>query len=242
MAVTTASLAADTTDTDYERARWDPIHFKPAIDNATNEQCLECHEEVLKRTVRQYSPAGLKTTKTLAWYQTLTSYEGDQETFHRRHLVTPMAKELMDMQCNTCHQGHDPREEAQNPPDHNNQDFTLRKAVNPTICLMCHGADPYKPMGLPGPWRESRELFLNDCMLCHFAVRTNRHQVNYLKADAIEMAGKKDSDTCHGCHGGRQWYRTSYPYPRHAWKGMGDSTPDWAKDRPTESEPRFRIK
>ena len=33
----------------------------------------------------------------------------------------------------------------------------------------------------------------------------------------------------------------SYPYPRHAWPGMPPEVPDWAKDRPTESEARFRL-
>jgi hypothetical protein len=46
---------------------------------------------------------------------------------------------------------------------------------------------------------------------------------------------------CYGCHGGRQWYRISFPYPRHSWAGMPEETPDWAKNRPTESEARFRI-
>jgi hypothetical protein len=69
-----------------------------------------------------------------------------------------------------------------------------------------------------------------------------RHQVNFLKADAIEEAAKNDSDVCYGCHGGRQWYRIPFPYPRHAWSGMAKDVPDWAKDRPTESEPRFQIK
>ena len=107
---------------------------------------------------------------------------------------------------------------------------------------MCHGANPYKMMGLPTPWAESGKLFQNNCLLCHQAIRTNRHQVNFLKPDAIEKEGIKNSDTCYGCHGGRQWYRIPYPYPRHAWKEMGKETPDWAKDRPTESEPRFQIK
>ncbi|MCW8963376.1 MAG: hypothetical protein OQL16_06220 [Gammaproteobacteria bacterium] len=148
----------------------------------------------------------------------------------------------MNMQCTTCHQGSDPREEAAIPPDINNSRFTLRKQVNPEICLMCHGDSPYQLMGLPSPWEESREMFQNNCLLCHVATRTTRHQVNYLNAEAIEEAGKKDSDVCFGCHGGRQWYRISYPYPRHAWKGMGEVIPDWAKNRPTESEPRFRLK
>jgi hypothetical protein len=97
-------------------------------------------------------------------------------------------------------------------------------------------------MGLPGPWEENRESLGNSCTsACHVAIRTNRHQVNYLKPDEIEKAGQENNDTCYGCHGGRQWYRISYPYPRHAWSGMPDATPDWAKDRPTESDPRFRL-
>lgn len=235
-------FAAGSMNGDYERARWHPIHFKPAIDDATDEQCLSCHQEILDRKVLEQSPNGVMSSKSLAWYQTLTTYVGEQETFHRRHLVTPLAMQVMSMKCNTCHQGNDLREEAPNPPDHSRTDFTLRKAVNPEICLMCHGANPYKMMGLPSPWSESRSIFQNNCLLCHASIRTTRHQVNYLKADAIEEAAKKDSDVCYGCHGGRQWYRIPYPYPRHAWKGMEKKIPEWAKDRPTESEPRFRIK
>jgi hypothetical protein len=65
--------------------------------------------------------------------------------------------------------------------------------------------------------------------------------VNYLRADAIEAAGKQSSDVCYGCHGGRSWYRSSYPYPRHEWPGMDKEVPDWARDRPTSSEPRFLL-
>ncbi|MCU7845961.1 MAG: hypothetical protein KZQ93_19175 [Candidatus Thiodiazotropha sp. (ex Monitilora ramsayi)] len=227
---------------DYDRSRWHPIHHKPVIDNVIDDQCLSCHQEILERNVLDRSPAGVKSSEVLAWYQTLTTYEGEQDTFHRRHLVTPLAKELMDLRCNTCHQGNDLREEAPVPPDHSNRDMTLRKSVNPDVCLMCHGANPYKLMGLPKPWAESRDMFQGNCLLCHAHIRTTRHQVNFLKADAIEEAAKIDPDVCYGCHGGRQWYRIGYPYPRHAWKGMSNVVPDWAKGRPTESEPRFQIK
>lgn len=226
---------------DYERARWHPSHFKPAIDSATDEQCLSCHQEILDRQVRDQSPAGVKASEALAWYQTLHTYEGPQMTFHQRHLTGPLATQLMDMKCNTCHQGENPREEAPIPPDQANHDFTLRKQVNPETCLMCHGAHPYEVMGLPGPWPESRDNFQNNCLLCHAGIRTNRHQVNFLKADAIEEAAKKDGDVCYGCHGGRQWYRIAFPYPRHAWDGMAEEIPDWAVGRPTESEARFQI-
>jgi hypothetical protein len=96
-------------------------------------------------------------------------------------------------------------------------------------------------MGVPGPWLEAGLAFQNNCMLCHATFRTNRHNVNYLKADAIEALAKEKEDVCFGCHGGRPWYRISYPYPRHAWPTMATVVPDWAKDRPTESEPRFLV-
>lgn len=55
----------------------------------------------------------------------------------------------------------------------------------------------------------------------------------------IEAAGQKDSSVCHGCHGGRAWYRLSYPYPRHPWPDMPEKTPEWAKDRPSASDACF---
>lgn len=237
----TLSAAEPSTTTDYQRARWDPIHFSPAIDSASNEQCLQCHQEVIKRNVLNKSPAGVLTDSSLAWYQTLSTYEGAQQTFHQRHLTSALATQLMDMKCTTCHLGSDPREAAIIPPDHSQQRFTLRKTVNPETCLMCHGKNPYELMGLPSPWYESRDMFQNNCLLCHAGIRTNRHQVNFLKAEAIEAAGKDNSDVCFGCHGGRQWFRIAYPYPRHAWQGMAKEIPEWAKDRPTQSNPRFRI-
>jgi len=242
IAVMTLCAAEKTKSIDYQSAMWDPLHFSPGIESASNEQCLKCHQEVLNRKVLTKSPAGVLSEATLAWYQTLDTYEGVQETFHRRHLVTPLAKKIMNMQCNTCHQGGDPREQAPIPPNTGNNQFTLRKQVNPETCLLCHGDSPYQIMGLPSPWNESRGMFQNNCLLCHGGIRTTRHQVNYLKADAIEVAGKESSDVCFGCHGGRQWYRIAYPYPRHSWKGMAKEIPEWAKDRPTESEVRFRIK
>jgi hypothetical protein len=244
---------------DYQRAKWDPIHFKPAIDFAKNEACLVCHSEVTKETTRQRSPAGVEASKTEAWYQTLATYSGKQETFHWRHLQSPYSKQVMNLQCNFCHQGSDPREESPHVTatgaDGKNLSswrdgapaFTLRKMVNPTeTCLRCHGAFPAEQMSLPGAWPELRESMEsaeapNGCLSCHAEqFRTVRHRVNYLKADNIEKLAKKDSDVCYGCHGGRQWYRTSYPYARHPWPGMSD-TPDWAKDRPAESEPQFRL-
>ena len=96
-AFVTASNASegDMANLDYERARWHPIHFKPAIDEATDEQCLACHTQILERKVLEQSPAGVKASESLAWYQTLDTYEGEQETFHRRHIVTSLAKHLM---------------------------------------------------------------------------------------------------------------------------------------------------
>jgi nitrate/TMAO reductase-like tetraheme cytochrome c subunit len=233
------------------RASYSPLHFKPAIDTATDAQCLACHKEVLEDKPRVASPAGVRAADSIAWYQRTSTYSGEQDSFHRRHLTTPMAQALMDLRCNTCHQGHDPREEAQGASatstpqtDHG---FTLRKQVNPeTTCLKCHGQFPAKEvMGLPGPWSEVKDTFQNDCLACHAAFRTNRHQVSYLKADAIEAAAKAGTanktggDVCYGCHGGRAWYRTAYPYARNSWPGMPEVTPEWARLRPRHSEMRF---
>jgi len=229
--------------TDYQEARWNPIHFKPLIESATDEQCLACHQEVLERQLLQESPAGVKADQALAWYQTLDTYQGEQDTFHRRHLVGPLATELMALKCTTCHEGNNPREEAPIPPvaDAEAAGFTLRKMVNPDTCLMCHGQMNYTIMGLPSSWAQSAEMFGNNCLTCHAAFRTVRHQVNFLKPEAIEQAGAQSGDSCYGCHGGRSWYRIEYPYPRHPWPGMAEAVPDWAKDRPSESKPRFLI-
>lgn len=228
------------TTTNYEQARWDPIHFKPAIDKATDAQCLACHQEVLTTNTRDMTPAGLNKNQTLAWYQTLDTYQGEQMTFHQRHLVAPFIRKVANMSCTTCHQGNDPREETGTGSADLQGNLTMRKMVNPQVCLMCHGQFPYQNMGLTGPWHESGKMVQNNCLLCHAAIRTVRHNVNFLKATDIEKEGAANSDSCYGCHGGRAWYRTSYPYPRHPWPGA-TSAPDWAKDRPTESDLRFLI-
>jgi nitrate/TMAO reductase-like tetraheme cytochrome c subunit len=234
--------AAVAAEPDYLRAVYSPLHFRPAIDTATDAQCLACHREVLDDRVRETSPAGARAAAAKAWYQQLSTYAGEQETFHRRHLETPFAKQVMQLKCNTCHQGHDPREAAGTPRTVAEVDFTLRKKVNPeTSCLKCHGQMAWQLMGLPGPWPEVKATFADNCNTCHAGIRTVRHQVSYLKAEAIEEAAKQGGDVCYGCHGGRAWYRIAYPYPRHAWPGMATEVPDWARQRPTESEPRFRL-
>lgn len=244
-------VGSEVNASEYERARWDAIHFKPAIDNAKDEQCLACHAEILSAKPREATPAGVKAANSKAWYQTLDTYVGGQEDFHVRHLQSPFAKEVMDLRCNTCHQGNDPREEAPQPEE-KSPGFTLRKAVDvEKTCLMCHGQFPYELMtGLDSTWHIARkeievEDVKNGCVTCHTgkgAFRTVRHQVNFLKADAIEKLATEKSDTCFGCHGGRSWYRISYPYPRHPWPGMEKEIPEWAKGRPTESEARFLKK
>jgi hypothetical protein len=238
--------AAAVPERDLLRATYDPIHFQPAIATARDEQCLACHREVLDDRVRERSPAGIRADASKAWYQQTTAYAGDQETFHRRHLVTPLARELMNLSCTTCHEGSDPRDEAPGTSATGTSPagarFTLRKSVDTAAtCLKCHGQLNRAVMGLPGAWPEVKATFNNSCLLCHAAIRTNRHRVSYLKAEAIEAAGQQDAETCYGCHGGRAWYSLAYPYPRHAWDGMPAEVPAWAKDRPTESEPRFRT-
>ncbi|MDR2014081.1 MAG: hypothetical protein LBP99_00455 [Azoarcus sp.] len=226
----------------YLAAKYDPIHFKPAIEKATDQQCLACHAEILKPSVRETSPAGLGASAAKVWYQQLSTYQGEQETFHRRHMETALARQIMNLNCTTCHQGSDPRDKAPGSSATVQPDLTLRKTVSAEqICLKCHGKMNWPVMGLPGSWEQTKETFQNNCLLCHTAFRTVRHQVTYLNAKAIEdLAAKPNGgDVCFGCHGGRAWYRINYPYPRHPWPDMPTEVPDWAKDRPTQSEVRF---
>ena len=243
---------------DHQRARFDPLHFEPAIDEATDAQCLVCHAEILENVPLEFSPAGVPAATALAWYQTLDTYAGEQAMFHARHLSKPFAQEVMTLGCTFCHQGNDPREEAPTTllergriqVDADGQArFALRKMVEPTrTCLSCHGAFDYEIMGLAGPWHEEREFLedgefvKNGCLTCHEdAFRTERHQVTYLNAARIEELAEESSDTCFGCHGGRVWYRIAFPYARTPWPGMDPEVPDWAVDRPTQSEERYRL-
>ncbi len=243
---------------DYQRARYYPLHFAPAIETASNEECLVCHQEILDHQPRSASPAGVSTDSTFAWYQTLDTYEGPQASFHWRHLESDYAKNVMNLECVFCHKGNDPREEspymvptraAGSAPDV--PEFTNRKMVNPSeTCLLCHGAmpDPIEIMGLGAPWPETRldmedEETINGCLVCHgeYGFRTSRHNVSYLNALNIELTAREKSDTCYGCHGGRQWYQISYPYPRHPWPDMDEEVPEWAADRPTQSKPEYQL-
>ncbi|WP_170106781.1 c-type cytochrome [Rhodovulum imhoffii] len=253
-----AALKSEAETLDYERARFHPIHFPPRIETASNAECLVCHKEVLENKVRESSPAGVEAQESLAWYQTLDTYTGPQATFHWRHLESDFAKEVMNLECTFCHRGNDPREET---PDMvptraafsaaPQPEFTLRKMVNPTdTCLRCHGAypSPEEIMGLAGPWHEVREDFEfpetpNGCMTCHAELyRTNRHMVTYLNAETIEeLAREGSSDTCYGCHGGRQWYSIAYPYPRSPWPMMPEGVPGWAEGRPTAPDARYAL-
>lgn len=254
-----AGLEAAIPAMDYQAALYHPLHFAPAIETASSAECLACHKEIIAHPLREESQAGVKAADSLAWYQTLDTYAGPQADFHWRHLESDFAKQVMKLECNFCHKGNDPREES---PDMMpgraafsagaTPEFTLRKMVNPSeTCLLCHGAmpDPEGIMGLSGPWHEAR-LDLeyaeapNGCLSCHAETfRTNRHQVNYLNAATIEeLARSGTSDSCYGCHGGRAWYRISYPYARTPWPGMDPETvPDWAEGRPAAPKPEHRI-
>lgn len=244
---------------DYERARHHPIHNAPMNEKASNEECLVCHAEILEHRPRQASPAGLDAVDTLAWYQTLDTYEGEQQTFHWRHVESPLAKTVMNLDCTFCHRGNDPREESPamipgvapfTAINAATSPFTARKMVNPsTTCLLCHGQmpDPVNIMGLGAPWHEARidlesEDSPNGCLTCHGELfRTVRHRVTYLKAASIEATAAESSDVCFGCHGGRAWYRIAYPYPRHPWPGMDPAIPEWATERPTASDPAYQL-
>ncbi len=238
------------------KARMDPLHFKPAIETATNEQCLQCHQEILQRKPREVTQAGVKSEDTLAWYQTVHTYVGKQDTFHRRHLRHLLAESdplnapddadpppiLMTLNCNTCHQGHNINKEVTSDVHSSYSQPAFGKKVATETCLMCHGKFDYNTMpGITGPWLEVADAFSNNCMACHSIFRTNSHNVNFLNKEGIQQAGATDGETCFGCHGGRSWYKIAYPYARNPWPGMSPIIPHWAKDRATKSRPRFLI-
>ena len=231
LAALSLPVAAADPPGDYHRARWDPIHFKPAISEATDEQCLACHREILDRRPLARSPAGVEADKSLAWYQTLGTYDGKQQTFHARHLTGAYAGKVMQLHCTTCHQGNDPRDETSGTSATAQTGLTMRKMVDPWVCAMCHGQFNYTKMGIPGPWLDNSAIFGDSCLTCHAAIRTERHKgIGFLKADAIETEGKANSDVCYGCHGGRAWYRTVFPYTDKVWPGWGDP-PKGAADK-----------
>jgi hypothetical protein len=132
-------------------------------------------------------------------------------------------------------------DEASGSADDTQPGLTLRKSVDPEICLMCHGKFDYRVMaGLSGDWTEVREQFKNDCVTCHKESRTVRHKLNFLNEEEIEKAGEESSDSCYGCHGGRAWYAIAYPYVRRPWlERMPAVPPEWAVGRPTEYDERF---
>jgi hypothetical protein len=222
---------AGSTQKNYEAARWDPIHFKPAINQASNQQCLSCHEDILQRNTLPQSPAGLKKEDSLAWYQTLGTYAGDQMTFHQRHLSSTYATSVMDLRCTTCHQGSDPRDETSATSATTQGDLTMRKMVDPYVCVMCHGQFPAEKMGVPGSWYESSHVFADSCLTCHAGIKTERHKkAPFLKAAEIETLGKEDSDVCFGCHGGRAWYNIPFPYTSTSWPGWHEE-PNGAQEK-----------
>lgn len=245
-------IAAALPTMDYNTARYHPLHTPPASLTASNEECLVCHSEVLTDRPREASQAGVPASATIAWYQTLDTYTGDQQSFHYRHLQSAYAQQTMNLECRFCHVASDPREETPDMIVGRAQgtapeipEFTLRRMVNPsTTCLRCHGSFPAETMGLPDEWHVIREDFeyepgINGCLSCHEETfRTNRHSVTYLNAGTIEaIARSGSSDSCYGCHGGRSWYRNSYPYPRTPWPEMAEDLPEWAIGRPTASDP-----
>jgi hypothetical protein len=91
----------------------------------------------------------------------------------------------------------------------------------------------WQVMGLPEPWPRAREMFQNNCLMCHAAIRTHRHQVNYLNAAAIEKPRATEEWRCllrlsrGPC---LVSHRLPLPAPRLARHGPRP-TPDWAKNR-----------
>lgn len=224
--------------------RMDPVHFPPEIFQTKDSKCLQCHSDLMEKKVLARSPSGISSSGKLAWYQYTSTYEGSQMMFHSRHRDSPLSRQLMNLECRFCHRGNDPlpgefstSSKMRNP--------VLRKSVSAEkICLRCHGTFPFSIMGLPGDWGEIKDHYSGNCLTCHSTIRTNRHNVSYLNAGEIERKAMENPEVCYGCHGGRAWYRSSYPYPRNPWPGMPgmpEKTSDRAMPGPGKSEALFRI-
>lgn len=171
-------------------------------------RCRVCHGHLLEHEPRASSPAGLGAAEAGAWYQRLDTYAGAQATFHWRHRKSPYAEKVMRMQCQTCHAGRDPREPALRKDDPHFP-TALRKRVNPTLCLNCHGRFPDHSAAFRGSWTQARGEFAGNCLVCHQADAARRHRSPLLERAAIERLGARSGDVCYGCHGGRAWYAVS---------------------------------
>jgi hypothetical protein len=51
------------------RATYSPLHFKPAIETATDAQCLACHKEVLEDKAACRFAGRRQAADSTAWYQ-----------------------------------------------------------------------------------------------------------------------------------------------------------------------------
>jgi hypothetical protein len=182
---------------DYQRARFDPIHFQPAIAQASDAQCLACHEEVLKPSMREQSPAGVKAATT-AWYQQTNTYQGAQETFHRRHLSTPLARSLMDLRCNTCHEGHDQRDEhpLSSATSQRNGGFPAQARESRNHLPQVPWPDELQRDGPARALAQEQGDVPEQLPAVPRGDPHHRHQVNYLKAEAIEAAATGNAATC----------------------------------------------
>ena len=82
---------------DYEAARFHPLHFPPESLTASNEECLVCHAEILTHRPGEESLAGVPRSASIAWYQTLDTFSGGQESFHHRHVLSDFAQLTMNL-------------------------------------------------------------------------------------------------------------------------------------------------
>jgi hypothetical protein len=81
----------------------------------------------------------VRAADSLAWYQLTSTYSGEQDSFHRRHLVTPMAKQLMNLNATpvikATTRAKKPRALGDGATPQADAGFTLRKQVNPETDL-----------------------------------------------------------------------------------------------------------
>lgn len=85
----------------------------------------------------------------------MSTYQGAQDTFHRRHLTTEYATKVMQMRCTTCHEGS-PRatKPPTRPPTTRTVALTLQNGQPRDFLSQVPREDDHEIMGLPGPWNE----------------------------------------------------------------------------------------
>jgi hypothetical protein len=180
------------------RASYSPLHFKPAIDTATDAQCLACHKEVLEDKPRVASPAGVRAADSIAWYQRTSTYSGEQDSFPSPAPGDADGAGLDEPALHHLPSGPGPARGSAgllgdgDAPDRSPASPCASRSIRkPPASSATASFRPRRSWACPARGPRSRTCSRTTAWRCHAAIRTNRHQVSYLNADAIEAAARE---------------------------------------------------